>query len=693
MQKNESSSNAHEQRPLVSLGRPLNPYKLFLKILSIIAVCEFMVMALFSVLNITEGLVEFLADSLMLSVLSAPFLYYWVVIVVSKRIQSEARLNQEALERDLVNKALTEKIALKQYSEDIVKSVPSSIIVVSKDQAVLSANPSSCRVLNRDVVLGRQIGEFLPVSGFREVVSEVFETGKAAKGLTLELRDAEPTKYLQANVAIIQSTEQGSEIRALIVIDDITRRVEDERTIFKMAYYDAMTGLPNRLLLMDRVNQALANARRSGDLAAVLFLDLDRFKFVNDTLGHESGDELLKIVAERLKKSLRITDTVARSLSSGDEAHHDVENTIARLGGDEFIVLLTGLSRDVNVINVANRILGCFDSPFNIKGHELFITTSIGISMFPFDGDSAEELLKKADMSMYWAKEEGRNNCKMYNSTLDSRKKDWLRLEYKLHKAIELEEFILHYQAQVNTVTGKITGFECLIRWQDPETELIPPGRFIPIAEESGLIIPITSWVLRNACAQANAWRLKGYADVRFSVNISMRQFKEKDFVATLTNILIETGLPPECLEIELTESVIMTDVEHTIKILQDLKRLGIRLSIDDFGTGFSSLSYLKSMPIDVIKIDRSFIRDIPSDEDDIAITTAIINMAHSLDIEVVAEGVETLEQFELLRKLGCDNIQGYLFMKPASAQETEAFIDRWMPSEIMNFLGCCKKC
>ncbi|HLE18037.1 MAG TPA: bifunctional diguanylate cyclase/phosphodiesterase, partial [Syntrophales bacterium] len=361
------------------------------------------------------------------------------------------------------------------------------------------------------------------------------------------------------------------------------------------------------------------------------------------------------------------------------------------LGGDEFIVLLTGLSKDVNVINVANRILGCFDSPVNIKGHELFITTSIGISMFPFDGDSAEELLKKADMSMYWAKEEGRNNCKMYNSTLDSRKKDWLRLEYKLHKALELDEFILYYQPQVNTVTGEITGFECLIRWQDPETELIPPGRFIPIAEESGLIIPITAWVLKNACAQANAWRLKGYADVRFSVNISMRQFKEKDFVATLTNILNETGLPPGCLEIELTESVIMTDVEHTLKILQDLKKLGIRLSIDDFGTGFSSLSYLKSMPIDVIKIDRSFIRDIPSDEDDIAITTAIINMAHSLEIEVIAEGVETFEQFELLRKLGCDNVQGYLFMKPASAQEAEAFVERWKPSAIMTFLAGCK--
>lgn len=678
----------HEQRSIVNSGRRLNPYVHFLKILFIIAVCEFIVMILLSALDIKEGVTQFLADSLMLSVISAPFLYYWVVSVVSRGIQNEARLNQEALERELVNKALTEKIALKQYSEDIVKSVPSCIIVISKEQSVLSANPSSCRILNKDVILGRRIDEVLPVAGFKEVVREVFETGEARDDLTLELKDGEKTRFLQAGVAIIKSSEPGSEIQALIVIDDITRRMEDERTIFTMAYYDALTGLPNRLLLMDRVNQALASARRSGDSVAVLFLDLDRFKFINDTLGHEAGDELLRVVAEKLKKCLRITDTVARPLDSGDPA---IEKTVARLGGDEFIVLLTDLSKDANVINIANRILGSFDSPVTIKGHELFITTSIGISMFPFDGDSAEELLRKADMSMYWAKEEGRNNCKMYNSTLDSKRKDWLRLEYKLHKALELEEFILYYQPQINAATGEIIGFECLIRWQDPETELIPPGRFIPIAEESGLIIPITSWVLMNACAQANAWRLKGYKDVRFSVNISMRQFKEKEFAATLADILKKTGLPAGCLEIELTESIIMTDIEHTIKILQDLKKLGIRLSIDDFGTGFSSLSYLKSMPIDVIKIDRSFIRDIPSDEDDIAITTAIINMAHSLEIEVIAEGVETIEQFELLKKLGCDNIQGYLFMKPASAQEAEKFIEKWKPSEIMNFLMSCK--
>lgn len=675
---------------MANTGRTLNPFLLFLKILSIIAVCEFMVMLLLSFLDISEWVLEFLADSLMLSLLSAPFLYYWVVVVVSRRIQNEARLSQEALERELVNKALHEKIALKQYAEDIVKSVPSGIIVVAKDQSVLSANPSSRRVLGREVVPGMDLKDAVPVEGFIQTVGEVFESAVAREGLTLDLTDGGMTKHLEVNIGMIQSSEPGSDRRALVVIDDITRRVEDELTIFKMAYYDALTGLPNRLLLMDRLGQALASARRNGDMLAVMFIDLDRFKFVNDTLGHEAGDELLKIVAESLRMSLRITDTVSRPYPCG-AAETGVENTVARLGGDEFVVLLTGLSKDADVVNIANRILAGFDSPVNIKGHDLFITASIGISMFPIDGDSAEDLIKKADMSMYWAKEEGRNNFKMYNASLDLRKKDWLRLEFKLHRALELNEFILHYQPLVNTVTGRITGFECLIRWQDPETELVPPGRFIPMAEESGIIIAITSWVLASACAQANEWRLKGHSDIRFSVNISMRQFKEHDFVAVLTDILKKTGLPPESLEIELTESVIMTDLVHTVKILHDIKALGIKVAIDDFGTGFSSLSYLKTMPIDVIKIDRSFIRDIPTDEDDIAITTAIINMAHSLGIEVIAEGVETVEQFELLRKLGCDNIQGYLFMKPAGAQEAEAFIEKWKPSEMESFLESCK--
>jgi len=478
------------------------------------------------------------------------------------------------------------------------------------------------------------------------------------------------------NITLIQSSEPESEKQALIIIDDVTRRKEDERTIFTMAYYDALTGLPNRRMLLDRMELALAGARRKGSFAALLFMDLDRFKFVNDTLGHEAGDELLKAVAERLKSCVRAADTVARPFDGEGYEQYAFENTVARLGGDEFIVLLPDIPKDENLVNVANRLIACFDTSFSIKGHNIFVTASIGISMFPFDGENVEEMLKKADMAMYWAKEEGRNNCKIYNSTLEAKRKDWLRLEYKLHKALEQNEFVLYYQPPINVDTGNITCIEGLIRWQDPETELIPPGRFIPMAEETGLIIPITTWVLKTACAQANSWRLKGFGKIRIAVNISMRQFKEKDFLEKLIGILNETGLPPELLEVELTESIVMTDVEHTLKILQELKKIGVRLSIDDFGTGFSSLSYLKSMPIDVIKIDHSFIRSAPFDREDVAIITAIIRLAHSLGCEVVAEGVETTKQFELLKKLECDNVQGYLFMKPSTAQEVEQFME-----------------
>lgn len=657
----------------------VKPYVLFFKVLLIIAGAEFLVMVLLAALDIEEGVIQFLIDSLLLSVLSAPFLYYWVVRVVSRSIRTEARLKQEAVESELINNALMEKIALKQHSEDIIKSVPSGIVVVSKEHRVLSANNSFYRILKRDEskdeVRGRPIEDVLPGMGFNEAIQEVFETGETKEGISFELKEGEKTMYFQSDITLIQSSEPGSDKQALIVIDDVTKRKEDERTIFTMAYYDALTGLSNRRMLLDRMDHTLANAKRTGAFAAVLFMDLDRFKFVNDTLGHEAGDELLKEVAERLKKCIRAADTVSRPFSNEGYERFAFENTVARLGGDEFIVLLPDIAKDENIVNVANRILACFDTSFLIKGHDLFVTTSIGISMFPIDGENGEELLKKADMAMYWAKEEGRNNFKIYNSALDSKRKDWLRLEYKLHKALEQNEFVLHYQPQINTATGNITCLESLIRWQDPETELIPPGRFIPIAEETGLIIPITTWVLKTVCAQANTWRLTGFENIRVAVNISMRQFKEKEFLTKLTDILKETGLPPECLEIELTESIIMTDAEHTLKILQDLKKIGVRLSIDDFGTGFSSLSYLKSMPIDVIKIDHSFIRGIPLDAEDVAIITAIVRMAHSLGCEVVAEGVETTEQFELLKKLECDNIQGYLFMRPSKAKDVEEFM------------------
>ncbi len=676
----KSMQSYKEREPEDARDGAIKPYVLFLNILLIIAVAEFLVMVLLSVLEIEDGVTQFMTDSLVLSVLSAPFLYYWVVRVVSRNIRSEARLKQEAAERELINTALMEKIALKQHSEDIIQSVTSGIAVVSKEHMVVSTNHSFHRILlkdeNRGEVLGRPVEDVLPGAGFMEAVQGVFETGEARDGIPFELTEGEKHRYLLANITLIQSSEAESDKQALIVIDDITRRKEDEKTILMMAYYDALTGLPNRRMLLDRLDHALADAGRTGDYAALFFMDLDRFKFINDTLGHEAGDALLIEVAERLKRSIRAVDTVSRPFISESDESSAFQSTVARLGGDEFIVLLPEIPKDENIVNVANRILACFATPFLIKGHELSVTTSIGVSMFPIDGDNVEDLLKKADQAMYWAKEEGRNKCKIYNTALDSKRMDWLSLERKLHKALEGSEFVLHYQPQVSAVSGEITCFESLIRWQDPETELIFPERFIPIAEETGLIIPITTWALKTACAQANAWRLKGFGNIRVAVIISMRQFKEKEFLSKLTGVLKETGLPPECLELELTENIVMTDVEHAFEVLRALKETGVRLSIDDFGSGFSSLSLLRSMPVDVIKIDRSFIRGMPLDADDVAITTAIIRLAHSLGCEVAAKGVETAGQADLLKKLECDSMQGYLFMKPSTAREVEELME-----------------
>lgn len=685
----KSMQSYPEREPEAARDGAIKPYVLFLNILLIIAVAEFLVMVLLSVLEIEEGVTQFMTDSLVLSVLSAPFLYYWVVRVVSRNIRTEARLKQEAVERELINTALMEKIALKQHSEDIIQSVPSGIAVVSKEHMVVSTNHSFHRILmkdeNRGEVLGRPVEDVLPGAGFKEAVHEVFETGEARDGIPFEMKDGERVRYLLANITLIQSSEAESDKQALIVIDDITRRKEDEKTILMMAYYDALTGLPNRRMLLDRLDHALADAGRTGVYAALFFMDLDRFKFINDTLGHEAGDELLIEVAERLKRSIRAVDTVSRPFISEIDEHPAFQSTVARLGGDEFVILLPEIPKDENIVNVANRILACFEAPFSLKGREIFVTTSIGVSMFPIDGEGVEELIKKADQAMYWAKEEGRNNCKIYNTALDSKRKDWLSLERKLHKALEGGEFVLHYQPQVSAVTGDITCLESHIRWQDPETGLIFPERFIPIAEETGLIIPITTWVLKTACAQANAWRLKGFENIRVAVIISMRQFKEKEFLSKLSGVLKETGLPPESLEIELTEEIVMTDAEHALKILQALKEIGVRLSIDDFGTGFSSLIYLKSMPIDVIRIDQSFISGMSLDVDDVAIITATIRLAHSFGCEVVAKGVETAGQAELLKKLDCDSMQGYLFARPSDAKEVEGLLEdrRLLKSDI----------
>lgn len=434
-------------------------------------------------------------------------------------------------------------------------------------------------------------------------------------------------------------------------------RKQAEARLAYMAQYDYLTGLANRTLLMDRLTRALARAERSDQQMGLLFLDLDRLKDINDTLGHDVGDRLLKDVAGRLSGCVRKVDTVAR------------------LGGDEFAIVLEGISHVGNVTTVAQKILDVIAQPFTLNGQEVFVTVSIGITVYPFVNDNIDNLLKDTDAAMYSAKKQGGNCYRVYTSDMNAKAFERLSLETSLRHALERKELVLYYQPKMNLSTGKTSGMEALLRWNHPEMGLVPPDKFIPIAEETGLIVPIGEWVVRTACAQNRAWQDAGLPPLRVAVNLSARQCRQKDLVETISLILKETGMEPHFLELELTEGVLIENTHTTNSILTELRDLGVQISIDDFGTGYSSLSYLRRLPINTLKIDISFIRDITADPDDGAIATAIIALAHSLRLKVVAEGVETEAQLTFLRDQGCDDIQGFLFSRPISA---EAF-ERWL--------------
>ena len=467
--------------------------------------------------------------------------------------------------------------------------------------------------------------------------------------------------YQQAEVSL---DEAGNAVRLVGTIQDITERKRAEDQIRFLAYFDSLTGLPNRRQFTERLARTLEIAQRHNRLAALLFLDLDRFKRINDTLGHSAGDHLLQEVSSRLLTCLRKTDCVTRP------SEKPAESVVARLGGDEFIVLLGEVSRVQDAARVARRIVEVLSEPFVLQGQEVVVTSSIGITLFPFDGEDADTLLKNADTAMYHAKDQGRNNYQFYNETMNATAFERLVLEGNLRRALERQEFVLHFQPQVKLLDGQIFGAEALIRWQHPEMGLVPPGRFIPLAEESGLIVPIGEWALRTACEQMRAWQDEGLPAVRIAVNVSSLQFADPGFVATVDQILRATGLLPEHLDLEMTESILMGDVETSITSLQRLKQLGVWLSVDDFGTGYSSLSYLRRFAIDTLKVDRSFLLNVPDDPDHVAITSAIIALARSLHLGVIAEGVESPEQVRFLRHQGCNDAQGFLFGRPVAADE-----------------------
>ncbi|MGA2980060.1 MAG: EAL domain-containing protein [Terriglobales bacterium] len=472
------------------------------------------------------------------------------------------------------------------------------------------------------------------------------------RGAEVEVYRRDRTKkWLLVNLRAVRDTN-GKIVLHEGTVEDITdRRVAEERVQY-LAYYDALTGLPNRTLLQDRLSKALASARRQKDKVALLFLDLDRFKNINDSLGHSVGDLLLQDVAERLKKSAREQDTVAR------------------LAGDEFLIVLTDVKDIPDAAVAAERFMDAMTAEFVVQGHPLSVSCSLGISIFPEHGADGETLIKNADAAMYCAKDYGRDNFRFFTDDMNAQSVERLTLESSLRLALDKKELFLVYQPQMDIGTGRITGLEALLRWQHPELGLVPPDKFIRIAENSGLIMSIGEWVLRTACSQARKWQEEGLPAVPVAVNVSAVQFRQGGFRELIRRVLHETGLAPQYLELELTESLLLSNADVRFLVLQELKAMGLKLAIDDFGTGYSSFSYLKHFPVSKLKIDRSFVRDVAVNPDDAAITSAIISMAKSLNLKVIAEGVENEAQMSFLRAHHCDEIQGYYFSKPLSADE-----------------------
>lgn len=467
--------------------------------------------------------------------------------------------------------------------------------------------------------------------------------------------------FVEVSTAPI-TDETGKVVQVVHVKRDITEKRQAADAIEQMAYFDALTGLPNRRLLLDRLKKTIAQAKRKQSKLALLYLDLDRFKEINDSRGHSCGDQILKAISGRLHTIVRESDT------------------LARLGGDEFVFLLTDVETELDACVVAEKILSAIREPIRLGNCQIHMTTSIGISIFPEDGGSSDDLLKNADMAMYEAKSTGRNIYKFFSGKLNDQVQERHQLENRMHQALEEEDFLLVYQPQIDLNTMTVVGVEALARWQEPELGLISPDRFIPVAEESGLILPLGDWVLETACRQAKIWLDKGLKDLCVAVNISVRQFLQPDFATKIKEVLGATMLPANLLELELTESLLMQKGEVTIDVLRQLKKLGVRLSIDDFGTGYSSLSYLKNFPIDRIKIDQSFVQDINNSDNGRVIVETIIAMSEQMGLEVIAEGVETETQRDILLLRNCHLVQGYLYALPMLPAELNRFMHNWPP-------------
>lgn len=530
------------------------------------------------------------------------------------------------------------------------------------DGTILDCNDAFARILgyaSRRECIGRSMVGHYADPGQRSRLFEVLRAKGVLSDQEVALRkvDGGPA-WILANADLVAAQGDRPEILEGTVID-ITQRRNAESQIVYQALHDALTSLPNRTLFHDRLTQALAQGRRHGDPLAVLFLDLDQFKAVNDTLGHAAGDRLLIAIADRLQRTVRASDTVAR------------------VGGDELAFLLPGIERAEDAARAAQKILDAVSRPLEIDGHPLYVTASIGISLFPADGEEAEALLSSADIAMYRAKDLGRNGYQLSSPAMNAKSLARLTLERDLRMAIERGELSLVYQPQAGVASGKTVGVEALLRWTHPQRGVVLPGEFIAIAEETRLILPLGEWVLRTACEQARRWQAGGGPRVRVAVNLSALQLSQRDLAGTVQATLSETGIDPGSLELEITESAAMLNAELTIDVLSELREMGVRISIDDFGTGHASLAYLKQFPIDALKIDRSFVADMEASREGLAIITAITGLAHGLGLGVIAEGVESDSQLRLLAACGCDEYQGFLLSKPLAPAVVPGFLDR----------------
>jgi len=598
------------------------------------------------------GAADWILSPIMPEILKAKIKIFVDLFHLNRMVQHQAeelrKLNDE-LEQRVIER--TAKLAL---FARIFDSVTEGIMVTSADRNILYVNPAFTAITGyaAEEVTGNHalMPCFMDEAPHSEIWHNIKETGHWQGEMVARRKGGEHyTEWL--SISTMKNT--GGEISHYIaVFSDISERKAVEERVAFMAQHDFLTGLPNRLLLQDRLTQAIAHAQRKQDRLAVIFLDLDHFKTINDSLGHPVGDKLLQEVAGRIKDAVRASDTVSRQ------------------GGDEFIIMLQEPGTADTIAMAAVKLLAAIAGSYLIDGSEIQVTTSIGISVFPEDGRDSDSLIKHADNAMYQAKGSGRNNYQFFTSEMNRRTLERISLRTKLSHALERQELSLHYQPQVDLQSGRIIGAEALLRWNQPVLGMVPPAQFIPIAEENGLIATIGEWVLREACRQNQEWRKRGLPEITVAANLSAVQFRQKNFGEMVMVIVNESGLAPSAFELEITESVVMHDTGAAIALLQQLKSFGLKLSMDDFGTGYSSLSHLKKFPINKLKIDRSFVRNIMIDPDDAVIASTIISMGQNLRLTVIAEGVETLEQLDFLREQGCHEMQGYYFSKPLPAEK-----------------------